>query len=87
MVYDTKKLIEPLKYEHKHLDIIEGIDPDTGEYSFDVVYHNTDLGIMGIRASCFAHIRSSLTNGQLRLLMKSYAEMYVRGYETAKEDE
>lgn len=86
MAFKAHKLKDPLRWEYKHLDIIEGNDIDTGRYYFDIVYHGTDVGLIYVSDASIAHLMDMLDDEQARILMESMAELYVLGYEKARED-
>ena len=86
MVYKAKENGDTLTYKGKHVDIWVGHDDETGAFVCDIVYHNTDVGIMGIHETGFAHLKDILTPKQLELLMERYAQAYAQGYEKAIED-
>ena len=87
MTYIAKENGDTLVYTGKNLDIWAGHDDETGAFVCDIVYHNSDVGVMGVRETGFAHLKDTMTKIQFELMMEKYAQAYVLGYDRAKEEE
>ena len=83
MSYKAKENDDTLVYTGKNLDIWAGHDDETGAFVCDIVYHNTDIGVMGVHETGFAHLKNTMTKTQFELMMEKYAQAYVLGYDRA----
>lgn len=84
MSYNAKHSHDEIIWYDDTLDIITGHDNETGAFYCDIVYHKTDVGIMGVRGEGFKFM--GLTEAQLEIMMEKYAQAYVLGYKKALED-
>lgn len=86
MTYQAKDKLDSLTWQGENLDIVTGHDEETGKFVCDIVYHGTDVGVMGVHETGFEHIKAVLTPVQFELLMEDYAQAYVLGYDQAIKD-